>query len=136
VADPADDNFATAIDVLPALQGDADFAALFLRFLAVEATSWIQSFWLLKMMQRVELWRLPPRCSDAAWRFVERCAFSRCDKLQEAARATVCVLPPPALTALVEALVLRLDAFDSAAFEQTTTSSSSKRSFPSSSSPR
>ena len=124
--DPEKETYSNAIDAIPALENMEDktpFYTILTQALdTVPITNWIQQFWLLKMLKRLNYSEIPLEILQKVFEAIERASISKSEKLQQEAKETTVeiakTLQPIYYRLFVDVLIRKLDFFDPLTFEQ------------------
>ena len=124
--DPEKETYSNAIDAIPSLE-NIENKELFYKILikaldTVPVTNWIQQFWLLQMLRRLNYSNIPIEILQKVFLAIERASISKSEKLQQEAKETTVVvsktLQPIYYRLFVDILIRKLDFFDVLSFEQ------------------
>ena len=124
--DPEKETYSNAIDAIPSLE-NIENKNIFYQILSkaidsVPTTNWIQQFWLLQMLRRLDYSNIPIDVLQKVFTAIERASISKSEKLQQEAKETTVeiskTLQPIYYRLFVDILIRKLDLFDLLTFEQ------------------
>ena len=124
--DPDKETYSNAIDAIPSLANIEDkevFHSLLLKALDnVERNNWIQQFWLLQMLKKIDFTEMPLEVCQKVFVAIECSSVSKSEKLQKAAKDIIVeiskTMEPISYRLFIDIYTRKIDFFDSETFEQ------------------